>query len=82
MEKAKIAELVKKSKIPKPWPAGFYLKPEGKKILKALVAEGLIARDIAKVLGKSFIAVRNIYSFAFYFPNWWAVWNAVGTGLL
>jgi len=62
MEKAKIAELVKKSKIPKPWPAGFYLKPEGKKILKALVAEGLIARDIAKVLGKSFIAVRNIYS--------------------
>ena len=64
MEKSEIAELVKKLKIPKPWPAGFYLKPEGKRILKALVAENLTSRDIAKVLGKSYVAVLNIYTHA------------------
>lgn len=61
MEKSEIAELIKKLKIPKPWPAGFYLKPEGKRILKALVAEGLTSREIAKILGKSYVAVLNIY---------------------
>lgn len=64
MEKTKIAELVKKLKIPKPWPTGFYLKPEGRKILKALIAEGLTSRDIAKVLNKSYGAVLNIYTHA------------------
>lgn len=61
MEKSEIATLVKKLKIPKPWPAGFYLKPEGKKILKALAAENLTSREIAKILGKSYVAVSNIY---------------------
>ena len=60
MEKSEIAELVKKLKIPKPWPSGFYSKPEGKRILKALVAENLTSRDIANVLGKSYVAVLNI----------------------
>src|SRR3989338_2682796 len=64
MEKSKIAELMKKLKIPKPWPAGFYLKPEGKRILKALIAENLSSRDIAKVLGKSYGAILNIYTHA------------------
>jgi len=64
MEKSKIAELMKKLKIPKPWPAGFYLKPEGKRILKALIAEKLTSRDIAKVLGKSYGAILNIYTHA------------------
>src|SRR3989344_3391277 len=64
MEKSEIAELVKKLKIPKPWPSGFYSKPEGKRILKALVAENLTSRDIANVLGKSYVAVLNIYTHA------------------
>lgn len=62
MEKAEIAELIKKLKIPKPWPDGFYLKPEGKRILKALVAEKLSGRDVAQILGKSLSAVNNIYT--------------------
>ncbi len=53
--------MVKKLKIPKPWPAGFYLKPEGKKILKTLAAKGLSADDIGKILDKSQVAVHNIY---------------------
>ncbi len=61
MEKSEIAVLVKKLKIPKPWPAGFYLKPEGKRILKALIADGLTSRDIAKILGKNLVAIYNIY---------------------
>ena len=64
MEKSEIAELVKKLKIPKPWPSGFYSKPEGKRILKALIAENLSSRDIAKVLGKSYGAILNIYTHA------------------
>ncbi len=64
MEKSETAELVKKLKIPKPWPAGFYLKPEGKRILKALAAGSLTSREIAKVLGKSYGAVLNIYTHA------------------
>lgn len=61
MEKSEIAKLVRKLKVPKPWPAGFYLKPEGKRILKALIAENLTARDITKVLGKNYVAVSDIY---------------------
>lgn len=61
MEKAKIVELIKKLKIPKPWPAGFYLKSEGKKILKALVDEGLVADEISKVLNKNINAIYYLY---------------------
>ena len=64
MDKAEIAKLIKKLKVPQPWPPRFYLKPEGKRILKALVAENLTARDIAKVLNKSLVAVQHIYSYA------------------
>lgn len=64
MEKLKIAKLVKKFKIPNPWPRGFYLKPKGKKILKALVAENLTARDISEVLNKSLVAIQHMYSHA------------------
>lgn len=62
MEKAKTAELIKKLKIPKTWPKGFSLKPEGKKILKALLAEGLSAEEIAKLLNKSIASIYGISS--------------------
>lgn len=64
MEKLEIAKLARKLKIPKPWPARFYSKPEGKRILKSLVAENLTTRNIAEVLGKSYVATKQIYSSA------------------
>ncbi|MEK7198131.1 MAG: helix-turn-helix domain-containing protein, partial [Patescibacteria group bacterium] len=62
MKKAELDLLIKKLKIPKTWPMGFSLKPEGKRILKALVAEGLSAEEIAKLLNKSIASIYNIYS--------------------
>lgn len=62
MEKAKITELTKKLKIPKPWPLGFSSKPEGKRILKALVNECLTADEISKVLNKNLNAIYHLYN--------------------
>lgn len=62
MEKAEIANLRKKLKIPNPWPPGFYLKPEGKRILKVLASKKLDAREISKILGKSLSAVHNFFT--------------------
>lgn len=62
MTRSEINILVKKFKIPRPWPAGFSLKPEGKKILKALVDEGLTAKKISEVLGKTINSIHMLYS--------------------
>lgn len=62
MEKERVVKIIKKLKIPKPWPAGFYLKPEGKRILKTLAAERINAEEIAKLIGKSINSVYNMYT--------------------
>lgn len=62
MEKSEIAALARKLKIPKLWPAGFYLKPKGKRILKSLVDNGLSSEEIAQILGKSIASVSMMYS--------------------
>lgn len=62
MTKAEVGVLVKKFKIPRPWPKGFSLKPKGKKVLKSLVNEGLTAQEISEVLGKTINATHTIYS--------------------
>src|SRR3989344_6534663 len=64
MKKSEIAIIKKELKMSKDWPDGFYLKPKGKKILKALVDKNLGASGIAEVLGKSIDFVRHIYSYA------------------
>lgn len=62
MEKAEVAKLRKELKIPKPWPPGFYLKPEGKRVLKALANKNLTAKDISRILGKTMVSVNHFYA--------------------
>lgn len=62
MKNSEIADIRKKLKIPKSWPAGFSLKPEGKKILKTLVDKNLSTEEIAKILNKTIASIHCIYS--------------------
>lgn len=62
MKISEIADIRRELKIPKSWPAGFSLKPEGKKILKALVDKNLSTEEITKILGKTIASIHCIYS--------------------
>lgn len=62
MKNSEIVDIRKKLKIPKSWPAGFSLKPEGKKILKTLVDKNLSTEEIAKILNKTIASIHCIYS--------------------
>ena len=62
MTKVEVDALIKKLKIPSPWPVGFSIKPEGKRILKALVNKGLTTLEISKVLNKTINAIHAIYT--------------------